>query len=424
MSGAPVVFLLLDACRSRYLAEGHLPRLSARSARGLFAPDLQPGAGFCERSEILTGTSPATNGNFSAYGFNPDASPFRNFGGRLRAWSKLPGTLGGRLATRLARRLAFHRGITMPPHRIPVAALERLCLTEDARDHFIPNAFRVDSLVDRMLAAGKRWSWHFTAVGVPNGDDDDRLDALEAALGDGSDFYLAYVERVDADGHHFGPDSAAMKTALADFDAWLARRLDRWRAHHPDMKLVVVGDHGMTSVHRHLNVDAIARQVAENLGLDLGAGPDRDVEIFLDSTLARFWFRDPDQVLPFTEALRETELGKTGRFVDDAERKRQGIPRGDRRYGDLLWWANSGVLVWPDYFHRPRDVVRGMHGYDPEHPDSRGFALIEGPGIDPEVVEGAHLKDLAATLARLMNIEAPRDHEGRSLLACPQEVLS
>jgi predicted AlkP superfamily pyrophosphatase or phosphodiesterase len=416
----PTVFVLLDACRSRYLEEGKLPRMAAFAQRSLYAPGMRPGAGFCERSEILTGASAARTGNFAAYGFDPQASPYRAQSLLLRGLGRLPGRIGAKVATRLTRRLAWRRGITMPPHRIPVAALERFRLTEDARDHFEPRGFAVDSLADRLREAGRTWSWHFTAVGVPNGDDDDRLDALEAALSARRDFYLAYVETIDAEGHRLGPDSPEMDETLGRFDDWFMDRVERWMAAIPGLQLAIVGDHGMTSVDRHLNVLDHARSAARRLGLKFG--PNRDVECFLDSTMARFWFAHRSMIAPFRDALEAGEMAECGFVVDRALRLEHEIPATGRLYGDLLWWADPGVLIWPDYFHRATDRVLGMHGYDPEHIDSRGFAIIHAPSVAPGRRENRELRDLAPTLAALLQIEAPRDSQGRDLAALPEMV--
>ena len=47
-------------------------------------------------------------------------------------------------------------------------------------------------------------------------------------------------------------------------------------------------------------------------------------------------------------------------------------------YGDLIWWANPGTMILPDFFHRKNESVRGMHGYDPFHSHSQGSCIVFG----------------------------------------------
>ena len=35
----------------------------------------------------------------------------------------------------------------------------------------------------------------------------------------------------------------------------------------------------------------------------------------------------------------------------------------NRELGDIVWCANSGILVSPDFFHTSNDNLKGMHGY-------------------------------------------------------------
>ena len=66
--------------------------------------------------------------------------------------------------------------------------------------------------------------------------------------------------------------------------------------------------------------------------------------------------------------------------MDDATAKRNHVPWPDRRYGDYLWVADPGILVFPDFFHRLVPCI-GMHGYDPKLPESRGMCIFWGEGI-------------------------------------------
>jgi hypothetical protein len=88
----------------------------------------------------------------------------------------------------------------------------------------------------------------------------------------------------------------------------------------------------------------------------------------------------------------------------------------DRRYGDLIWWANLGTMIFPDYFHDRYTHNKGMHGYDSDHDDMKGFFLAFGPNISTAVIEEAHLIDVCASLCATVGLKPPKSNQGKSLL--------
>ena len=74
-------------------------------------------------------------------------------------------------------------------------------------------------------------------------------------------------------------------------------------------------------------------------------------------------------------------LEENGRWFDRAYARRHKAPWNNRKYGDILWLANNGVLVFPDFYHRD-SPYKGMHGYDPALPESKGMCIRWGAGIN------------------------------------------
>ncbi|MCB9883183.1 MAG: alkaline phosphatase family protein [Planctomycetes bacterium] len=409
------VFVLMDAFRWDYLDPARTPFLAQLARCGTHGRRLVPGAGFCERSEIVTGAPPNVTGNVTAIGFDPEASPFRRHAAWLRVLHAVDRLAprrgyGRKVAWRLARKL----GITMPLYRIPLGELRHFALTEDRFDHRDAGSLAVESIFDVLREDGGRIGWHYTALGVPNGTDEDRLDSLARGLEQGADLHLLYLEAPDRDGHRFGPESAAMGEALAAFDRTFGERMARLRDLYPLANFVLVGDHGMTTVVEPCDVSAAVLRVAEGLGWKRG----RDYLTFLDSTLARFWFRHPSMADVMEEALERTVLGRLGTFLD-ADRARAlelPLPGAGSPYGERAWWARPGVLIAPDAFHDGTECVRGMHGYDPEHPCSQGTLLAFGDSVARATRERVALRDVCKTLCDLIGIRAPRGNVGRSVL--------
>ncbi len=96
---------------------------------------------------------------------------------------------------------------------------------------------------------------------------------------------------------------------------------------------VVFSDHGMMDVQETISVPE-----TENC--------------FIDSTLARYW-NASDVKLPLDK----------GHLI-----------KWDKKYGDMIFSANPGVLILPNYWQGAR-AVKAMHGYS--HPEMNGFYIIK-----------------------------------------------
>ena len=72
------ILLLLDAFRSDYISKNNTPFLYKISKEGFFCPSVEQSYGFCERTEILTGLRANESGFFTAVGYDPINSPYKN----------------------------------------------------------------------------------------------------------------------------------------------------------------------------------------------------------------------------------------------------------------------------------------------------------------------------------------------------------
>ncbi|MFC1542948.1 alkaline phosphatase family protein [Candidatus Neomarinimicrobiota bacterium] len=408
------VLLLLDALRHDYVSAEHTPFLYTTAREGTWYRQIVPAFGFCERTEILTGLSPRDSGNFTAIGFDPAHSPYRGVHGlgTLAVLERLvpkktclPGSRRPGDYRRLYRRWAArwllrgNKAPTLKPYDIPYNFLPYFALTEDWADHREPGAFPHPSLLDQLAAEGKTYCYDsFTALNLPSGrSDDERLQiALQQSRETDHDLYMIFVGELDQLGHHHGPDSAELRHSLSDLDQRLAefvQALGGPGSHN----FVFLGDHGMSTVLARFDAEAVIHDHAKRLGLK----PVRDFIYFLDSTLVRIWSMSEKAGTPLLTSIREDPSFRDhGRFVDEALVQRLEIPWQDRRYGDLLWAANQGVLVFPDFFHR--DVpCRGMHGYSPEDsPDNMGTCIVTGRDIPRQETQKAPLREVYHILRR------------------------
>jgi len=408
------VFVILDAARADYVRPDTMPFLHGLSKDALTGTFESP-PGFAQRTVLFSGRYPDTSGNFSAFVFDPDQSPFR----WVRALGPLRGAIRPRRVLFPARfgiaqvtkwlTGAYHTDPAwIPPRFLPFF---RPC--EDMRPVDDPGALGALSIFDLCRAHGLRYRYLAHPV---SGDDDEVHDLLVRNLRGGArhDLYVAQLSATDEEAHHAGPLSDHMEhrvlpsvdEKLASIHAALTAGSDSW-------DLFVCGDHGMAPVERRVDVLRQLR-VAQ-------AEPGKDYVVFVNSTLAVFWYltdkgrREVEAVLPFVPGTR---------LLSPQDRVRLRIPL-DRRWGDRMLAADPGVLLWPDYFHVTDSTIRGMHGYLDKRTETQGLCVLSSSSgserVRREHVGLRPLVDVFPTLCDLMGLPTPTLQEGTSLLRADKD---
>jgi hypothetical protein len=427
-----VLFILLDAFRHDYINAVDTPFLFAAVKKGVYAKKLKSTTGFTQRTAVLTGSMGAASGMFTMYTFDRDGSPFRflenteksNGLNRSAHWvEKIPSVAGLRRFKRLtvqrqqqrdrvyrqwiqseAKKYANHA----PPAFIPIALLPYIGVSEDNRPIHLPGALEQETVFDVFAREGIEYQ--FLMFPAFNCEDEAVLQLFLSEARSSAKVILGQFSDSDLLIHHCGPSSGKRRSVIGEID----RRLREIACcYGDDVIWVIIGDHGMTDVIEEVDVAGEMSVLEKKAGVRHG----QDYLLFLDSTMARFrWLTDKGRA--FVSNVAEAKLfQQKGTFVDAAMAERYSIPVGDRRYGDAIWWANLGTLIFPDYFHDRYTHNKGMHGYDSEHDDMKGFFLAFGPRVLPKVVAEAHLVDVCASLCAAVGVKPPRSNEGKSLLS-------
>lgn len=388
------VFLLLDAFRHDYLSEEITPFLWKCALEGESYAGVEQSLGFCERSEILTGLRGNETGFFTAIGFDPQNSPYSK-AKWLRSMQKaeelilfLSCILTKKLSARIQQKLRYlvsrhfqRKGIKMPIYSIPCSWLPLFSLTEDRVDHRNPEAFPTTSILTLLEESDRSYCYDtFTALNLRSPYKSDR-DRLNAVVRDSEvspkDLYLVYISAPDAFGHLYGPESSEFQGVMRQLDKDLECFVRQIELIAPGNRFLFLGDHGMVTVTKKFNVEKELIHLLRLKGLRKG----HDVVYFLDSTMVRFWAMSIKARTLLSEALDSSEVfNVNGWWMDASWAKDNHVAWPDRRYGDHLWVANPGTIVFPDFFHR-FTPCKGMHGYDPKLPESLGMCIHWGKGI-------------------------------------------
>lgn len=414
------LLLILDACRADYIAPDTMPYLASLQANAMTGGFVSP-PGFAQRTSMFTGTYPDTSQNFSAFGYNPEGSPFRwtrALGPLMHLYQPRLVMVPARAAVKRITKVAtgnFHTD----PAWIRGPFLPYFEVVEDTKPIFDPSALPHTSVFDLCREHGKQF---FYGAHPVSGDDEEIFGMLLERFQrrEPIELYVAQFSALDEGGHPHGPylhdasqrapdqtpkDVEHMKRALAEIDRKVKVLHESLLANYGQVNLLVLGDHGMAPVRRRVDVLAEIKRT--------GLKPGKDYVVFLDSTFAKFWFHNDEAEAKITEVLERADFG---RILGKEERAKLRIAFDHRRYGDLMFAARPGVLFWPDYFHIKERPIKGMHGYIDKDEETVGAMLLHGPGIEGIPMGERSLVDVFATLCDLVGLPVAQSNEGDSLV--------
>jgi len=373
-----LVIILLDACRGDYISEETTPFLFKLKDNNRYFKNLVPGYGFCERTEIFVGKAPLESGYFTAFGRCPEESPYKNLRIPLLVLGKIEEFFSSPFLSKVIRRSIWevvkNKDGTFYPFRIPLNKLSEFRLTEDGPRNLIDNSD--ESLYQ---IARKVYKDATTSLNTKlSGSDKDRLDLVLKGIEKPYDFYPTYISSLDYIGHQKGPISSEIKNELSSLDSTLEDFYTKLQNYENPPTVVFCGDHGMSPIKNIVNIQLVVDHlISEN---HLLAG----FNIFLDSTMARFWFdeKNSSDISLLKNAL-ENNFKDKGFFLMRADYQNFGIPDSDL-YGDCIWICQDGILISPDFFSPSNKVINGMHGYQPLAIQHYGFAIIAGNDFKKE----------------------------------------
>jgi predicted AlkP superfamily pyrophosphatase or phosphodiesterase len=199
------------------------------------------------------------------------------------------------------------------------------------------------------------------------------LDAKAPPLG----FATLYFDRVDTEGHHYGPQSPEVNAATAEADAAIARLVAGLKARglYETTNIVVVADHGMAPQPLSGLVDvatlvdpAKARFVSTGSVVGVRALPGFETEVAA-------------AMLQAHPHLTCWEKGKIP--------VRYGYGTNPRVppivcLADRGWYFVTASALKKRWAEHPRDG--GAHGYDPFDPTMQAVFVAHGPAFRPGVV--------------------------------------
>ncbi|BDY04073.1 alkaline phosphatase family protein [Ferrimonas sp. YFM] len=407
MSDNKVILVLVDALRSDYITEEDSPFLYDFSRKNKYCKHVTQSRSFCERAEIFTGLSPRESGYFTAIGYCPDESPFKNM--KILMVFSFFEKLFGRsrysraVKNRVLRFLTRKKQNGMRSYSIPTEILKYFSLTEDKFDFRDERAFDgKDNIFKDCRDRGlKIYYDSFTALNFTKSSSDDcRLAMVEDNINSDYNLYLTYIGVMDSCAHTYGPQSDERKQELKNLDRKLKIFYENVISKNKNAKFIFLGDHGMADVHTEIDIGKEIENIAIENHFTLG----KDYIYFLDSTMLRIWYLNKRALEVIDEKIKQNKsLKSNGIFVNEETAIKEEIPFPDERYGHTLWMANLGVLVFPDFFHSSK-AYKGMHGYNIDDISSKGTCIVSSDSY--EYVNNIKLTDVYSILKEELDINS------------------
>lgn len=215
---------------------------------------------------------------------------------------------------------------------------------------------------------------------------------------------LLHLSSLDAVGHKYGPTSNELKTSLEIMDENINQILTTSKENSDDVHVVIFSDHGMSQINQYLNI----WEILDNFPVTVG----KDFLVFLDSTMARFWFLTPEARAYITKGFSDI----TGGHILEKEELRQfHIDELGIEHGEIIFAVDEGIVIFPDFFRR-HNPPKGMHGY--AYPNDYPILLIDSQTINVPFIneENIQMIDLMPTVLELLDIPIPNTCEGVSCI--------
>jgi len=399
-----LAIFFLDAIRFQDISPGNTPFLYKMTSQGISGPLKTLLAYEGLAATLFTGIFPSEHGIWTRYYRDPAGSPFKWIGPLAPVLDKID--ISSPRATkplryglmRVSNRLA---GISYFPgiDEVPLRQLANMNVSLK-RNLFEPRCFgEIPSLFD--ILRSNNLSFHYFDHGLFDSD----TNVMRRAVSSNPRNDVAVIRLVDLDtaSHEYGLGTPSMLRSLKQTDSLVGLLVAEFRKKSPDISVLCFADHGMIPVKNIVNVEEYLRRSAFDKSKDLG--------MFLDSTMARFWGD--------SESLHELETildrSESGRVLSEEDLTHYHIPSSSS-WGDLIFLTKPGLVISPNFFDR-NGTVKAMHGYAPATPGLDTIAILDSPRKNgPVHLQQIRMIDILPTALEILGLRIPSHCVGTSML--------
>src|SRR3989344_5384147 len=127
---------------------------------------------------------------------------------------------------------------------------------------------------------------------------------------DNIDIYFLHTVDLDKASHEYGVNSENTLKEIKRQDEYASLIVNEFKSRFNDCKIVIWSDHGFLDINGFVNIEEKIKKF-------------KNVDYFLDSTIARFWFKDADTK---NRVISELNKIKEGHILNLEEKNRYNIP--------------------------------------------------------------------------------------------------
>ncbi|XP_056625472.1 glycerophosphocholine cholinephosphodiesterase ENPP6-like [Triplophysa dalaica] len=201
-------------------------------------------------------------------------------------------------------------------------------------------------------------------------------DALNSLKSSKADMAAIYYEKIDVEGHHHGPRSPQIQSAVRSLDQALVHlnRKIKEKNMRDEINVVLFSDHGMTELKwmekvieldKYISMSSIIKMMDRGPVVSLWPKEDKFEEIYQNLSKVNNMNVYKKQEIPDRYHYRN------GRFVSTLTLVAEPGWFITENKGKLPFWKNSTGEA--------EGWQHGWHGYDNEFIDMRGFFMAQGP---------------------------------------------
>lgn len=337
-------------------------------------------------ASILSGAWPERHRHWCHFVYDPPHSPFKP----LQAWRWLPNFI--------TRRRCFRHGLSAFVRRqLKLRGDFDLCNLPFRHLSLFDMGEKKSPLQPGGLNRGLNIFDFLESSGIPYHVSDPALgesENFQELLGfidsEWIDFAFVYWPELLGLVCRTGSQSPGISLRLRQYEAWIDRLLAVARKHYEDVRLYIFSGHGMANCDKLLDLKSLIEQLPLRFGVDYAA--------VYDSTMARFWFFRKQAREIICRCLDDITWG---RVLPDRELQQLHCFFPDRRFGELIFLVEEGVLIAPS--HLDERPLRAMSGYHPAEPHSYAALVTNQAFIPAEIQAIPDLYQLMAQDAKLAN---------------------
>jgi len=411
------VVILLDAFRWDYHnLKNNVPflqhlMLSQRSLHG----KSKEAFGFQMRVAFFAGLHPETSNICNMFLFSPQTSPFEILKYYPRFLiDKIPNRWQKKVEGKVRRWITQYVRKTTPfkalkyyatPIQIPLPFLKYF----DFAEKNLPweGYGEATSLFPLLQKENLQWVYYGYPLVTDCNSDFDMVEKFKQEVSTECKFAYIHLSQLDGLGHAFGSNSQEVRDGIKNIDSLVEQIWKHCEGTFglDNTNFVIFADHGMVDITKVVDLWNPLLKTKLKLG--------KDYIVFLDSPMARFWFFNENARDIITELLIDIGYGKILTEEDYAIHK---IRFKHDRYWQLIFLADPGVLIHPNFFQMQGEPIKGMHGYDPNYIDNQGIFLLNSPKVKNNMDIGVvDLVDIFPTVLDLMALPIPETNEGQSV---------